>query len=98
MDLLPSFYRDNVVLIGDAAHTFLTFTSQGVNSALEDAVALTDALADHGLEASADRCLAGFDRERRGVLGKYIQSGRQLRERFLDPGELAGDLEVPLVN
>ena len=45
MELLPSFHRKNVVLIGDAAHVFLTFTSQGVNSALQDVVALARCLA-----------------------------------------------------
>ena len=97
MDLLPSFYRDNVVLIGDAAHTFLTFTSQGVNSALEDAVALVDALTVCR-EGAAGCGLPGFDRERRGVLGDYLRCGRQLRERFLDPDGFGGEAEVPLVN
>ena len=45
MELLPSFHRKNVVLIGDAAHVFLTFTSQGVNSALQDVVTLARCLA-----------------------------------------------------
>ena len=97
MDLLPSFYRDNVVLIGDAAHTFLTFTSQGVNSALEDAVALVDAL-NVCRESAVDCGLPSFDRERRDILGDYIQSGRQLRERFLDPNGFGDEVEVPLVN
>ena len=97
MDLLPSFFRGNVVLIGDAAHTFLPFTSQGVNSALQDAAELADALA--ACRGAAIQCgLPEFDRERRDALGEYIHSGRLLRQRFLDPGAVIGEVEVPLIN
>ena len=97
MDLLPSFFRGNVVLIGDAAHTFLPFTSQGVNSALQDAAELADALA--ACRGAAIQCgLPEFDRERRDALGEYIHSGRLLRQRFLDPGAVVGEVEVPLIN
>ena len=46
MDLLPRFHQNNVLLIGDAAHPLLTFTSQGVNSALRDALVLGDLFAE----------------------------------------------------
>jgi 2-polyprenyl-6-methoxyphenol hydroxylase-like FAD-dependent oxidoreductase len=36
LDPLPSLHGANAVLIGDAAHPFLPFTSQGVNAALAD--------------------------------------------------------------
>ena len=44
MDLLDSFHVDNVVLVGDAAHPLLALTSQGANSALEDAACLSSLL------------------------------------------------------
>ena len=43
-DLVPSFYRGNLVLVGDAAHPLSPFTSQGVSSAVADAVALAENL------------------------------------------------------
>jgi 2-polyprenyl-6-methoxyphenol hydroxylase-like FAD-dependent oxidoreductase len=39
-DLLPSFHRENVVLIGDAAHLAVPFTSAGTTNALIDAKVL----------------------------------------------------------
>ena len=43
-DALPSFHRGNVVLIGDAAHVSLPFTSAGTTNALYDARELAQAL------------------------------------------------------
>src|ERR1700704_2595908 len=43
-DLIPAFYRSNMVLVGDAAHPLSPFTSQGVTSAVADAVALAGKL------------------------------------------------------
>ena len=41
---IPKWHQGRVCLIGDAAHVLLTLTSQGVSSALEDAICLTDLL------------------------------------------------------
>ena len=35
-DLLPSFHKENVVLIGDAAHAIVPFFGQGMNCGFED--------------------------------------------------------------
>ena len=43
----PWTYEDKVVLIGDACHAVYPFLAQGMNSALEDALELTDSLARH---------------------------------------------------
>ncbi len=41
----PVWHRENVTLLGDAAHPTLPFLAQGANMALEDAWVLADALA-----------------------------------------------------
>ena len=51
-DLPDRFHRNNVVLVGDAAHPLLTFTSQGVGSAVEDAILLIN-LIDQNDKTSA---------------------------------------------
>src|SRR5262245_40782174 len=51
-DLIPCFHRGNLVLVGDAAHPFSPFTSQGVTSAIVDAVVLAREL-DGAIPASA---------------------------------------------
>ena len=42
LEPIAQYHKDNIVLLGDAAHVLLTLTSQGVSSALEDAITLTD--------------------------------------------------------
>ena len=43
-DLLPSFHSLNVVLVGDAAHLALPFTSSGTTNAIVDAKTLSECL------------------------------------------------------
>ncbi len=60
LDPLPALSRDNVVLVGDAAHLTLPFTSQGATSALSDAVTLVDALRRDATATSLSRCLESY--------------------------------------
>ncbi|MCU1499824.1 MAG: monooxygenase [Acidimicrobiales bacterium] len=90
LDPLPTFHRRGVVLVGDAAHALLPFTSQGVAAAVEDAVVLARSLVATGWltagEASTERLADGLDRyeqERRPALRRFSESGRQQRDNFL---------------
>ena len=49
----PWTYEGKVVLIGDACHAVYPFLAQGMNSAFEDALELTDSLAHHCANTSA---------------------------------------------
>lgn len=49
----PWTYKGNVVLIGDACHAVYPFLAQGMNSAVEDALELTDSLAHHSTDTAA---------------------------------------------
>jgi kynurenine 3-monooxygenase len=49
----PWTYKGNVVLIGDACHAVYPFLAQGMNSAFEDALELTDSLARHSTDTAA---------------------------------------------
>ncbi|HEY6307178.1 MAG TPA: NAD(P)/FAD-dependent oxidoreductase [Candidatus Angelobacter sp.] len=84
-DLVPYFHRGNVVLVGDAAHPLSPFTSQGVSSALADAVALAREL--DGLKTASDleQTLTRYSRERHDQCAPYLAKGRELSERFLEP-------------
>ncbi|HWG98700.1 MAG TPA: FAD-dependent monooxygenase [Pilimelia sp.] len=86
---LPHYLRGNVVLLGDAAHPLPSLTSQGVNSALEDAVALADALALAGPVALAD-----YSTTRAACIAGYLSQGAALEADFLDP--VGGDPAIPL--
>ena len=83
MDLLPSFSVGPVVLLGDAAHPLLAFTSQGANSALEDAACLSALLSRKLEERPIDDTLQRYYREREPRIRRYIADGDQLVEQFM---------------
>lgn len=77
---------DNALLIGDAAHPLLPFTSQGVSAALEDAIVLADLL--HSCRENLQSLpgqLAGFCADRRRDLSPYLEQGRRILASFLNP-------------
>lgn len=74
---------ENAVLIGDAGHPLLPFTSQGVSAALEDAIMLADVLSS-GEPAGLAARLEGFARDRRSDMQGYIEGGRQILRSFVD--------------
>lgn len=81
---LERFYHQNVVLLGDAAHALLPFTSQGVNSAIVDAMMLSELLinSQQGFTVTA---LEHFSASRSKVVNKYLEQGIALQEEFLQP-------------
>jgi 2-polyprenyl-6-methoxyphenol hydroxylase-like FAD-dependent oxidoreductase len=81
-DLVPEFYRGNLVLVGDAAHPMLPFTSRGVSSAIADAVVLTQALRS---TRDVNEALAQYSAQRRNECVPYIRKGRDLTRNFLAP-------------
>jgi aspartate/methionine/tyrosine aminotransferase/2-polyprenyl-6-methoxyphenol hydroxylase-like FAD-dependent oxidoreductase len=81
-DLVPRFHQENLVLVGDAAHPLSPFTSQGVSSAIADAVTLAEVLKNATNVAAA---LARYSEERREQCAPYIAKGRELTRHFLSP-------------
>jgi kynurenine 3-monooxygenase len=55
----PWFYKDKIVLVGDAAHAVVPFYGQGMNAAFEDCVVL-------------DKCLAKFPQDRQRAFAEYF--------------------------
>ena len=80
-DLPPRLHASNAVLIGDAAHPMLPFSSQGVSAALESAVLLAD-----GLHRQKRHCLSAYIEQRRDALQVYIDGGRRILHGFVDRG------------
>jgi aspartate/methionine/tyrosine aminotransferase/2-polyprenyl-6-methoxyphenol hydroxylase-like FAD-dependent oxidoreductase len=81
-DLVPAFYRNNLALVGDAAHPLSPFTSQGVSSAIADAVALTESL---NTGPDMEQALARYSSQRREQCAPYMDKGRELTRHFLSP-------------
>lgn len=91
-DLVPCFHQGNLVLVGDAAHPLLPFTSQGVSAAIADAVTLAKLL-DQQSDLSV--ALATYSRERREHCQPFIGKGRELLQRFLSPQD-SNTLVLPI--
>ena len=81
-DLIPRFYRENLVLTGDAAHPLLPFTSRGVSTAMGDAVALAAVLQDG---CDLPEALSRYSQQRRAHCAPYVTRGRELARHFLAP-------------
>lgn len=91
-DLLPTFSRHNIMLIGDAAHLALPFTSAGTTNALVDAQLLAKLLMS---KKTPEEINHAFYTERSVSLKQHIQLGRDIKEKFL-LGTNAG-IVIPLI-
>ena len=91
-DLVPQFHRANVVLVGDAAHPLSPFTSQGVSSAVADAVALAEAIRN---QSNLESALARYSQERREQCAPYVAKGRELTRHFLSP-QIGSTILLPI--
>ena len=80
-DLLPSFHKENVVLIGDAAHLALPFTSAGTSNAIKDAITLSELMSKMNLEEA----FSTYYNVRKEEIASHIQQGRDLKKIFLNP-------------
>lgn len=74
-----TWHHDNVVLLGDAAHTTHFAIGSGTKLALEDAIGLAAALREHDRLPDA---LAGYERERRAALSPLQTEARRSSEWF----------------
>ncbi len=83
-DLLPSFHKENVVLIGDAAHLTLPFTSAGTTNALLDVKCLSESLREF---KTIEEAFTNYYQTRVLEIQSHIDQGRLLKEIFLNPKE-----------
>ncbi len=91
-DLLPSFHKDNVVLIGDAAHVALPFTSAGTTNALIDAYTLSNLLQQNPTISGA---FNQFYETRAPRIKEHISLGREIKNNFLDNTNKT--VKIPLI-
>ncbi|KAL2069513.1 hypothetical protein VTL71DRAFT_14192 [Oculimacula yallundae] len=97
-----TYSRDRVVLVGDCAHASLPFQAAGASQALEDAVVLSNVLAElvkipeRGTNQLSDICtgLAAYNSVRRPRAQKQLeQSAEVSRMLFFQHEEAGNDME-----
>jgi anthraniloyl-CoA monooxygenase len=83
--------HENVVLLGDAAHTAHFSIGSGTKLAMEDALALAACLSEHGPHerGSADAALAAYEDERRPVVTSTQRAAQASLEWFENIGQYA---------
>jgi len=74
---LPRWSSGRLTLLGDAAHPMLPHLGQGVNQALEDAVALATLLAAAAGPAGVPKALAAYEGLRRDRTARVQQGSRR---------------------
>jgi 2-polyprenyl-6-methoxyphenol hydroxylase-like FAD-dependent oxidoreductase/predicted DsbA family dithiol-disulfide isomerase len=94
-DILGTFHHENTVLIGDAAHLALPFTSAGASNAINDASTLATLLNAHGEHPAAFNAYYRFRQEH---VKEHLELGRKLKYNFLNPLKIHDDeIRVPLI-
>jgi len=92
-DVLPTFHKDNVVLLGDAAGQALPFSSTGTTNAIVGASTLAAAL---GNSLSLETAFGQYYEKRAPVIAEHIRMGRELRAAFLQPRRQASQTPLAL--
>lgn len=82
LEPIAQYFHRNIVLLGDAAHALLPFTSQGVNSAMVDAIELASSLIDINAEL-VPLALAQYSKKRKLLADCYLSQGIVLQDEFL---------------
>jgi anthraniloyl-CoA monooxygenase len=82
-----SWHRGNVVLAGDAAHTAHFTIGSGTKLAMEDAVALSQALDLHGDDL--ERALTDYELERQPAVERLQEAARESATYFENAGRYA---------
>lgn len=71
---VPTWHRDRMVIIGDAAHATSPASGQGASMAIEDAVTLAKCLRDAG---SVPAAFAAYESLRRARVERVVQQGKR---------------------
>jgi 2-polyprenyl-6-methoxyphenol hydroxylase-like FAD-dependent oxidoreductase len=87
LEPLDAYFRRNVALLGDAAHALHSFTSQGVNTAIEDAAVLAETLAA-GRAVPHHQALLDYSETRKIAIRPLLTYGEKLQDEFLAPSAM----------
>ena len=97
--LTSTYYRGRVVLLGDSAHASLPFQAAGAAQGLEDALVLSNVLAelekrhknDCGMAPHIEAGLGAYDSVRRPRAQKQLEQSAEVSRMMFFQHEKAGD-------
>jgi 2-polyprenyl-6-methoxyphenol hydroxylase-like FAD-dependent oxidoreductase len=96
MPRVPRWWRDGMIVIGDAAHAASPTSGQGASMAIEDGIALAKCLRDHAEPAAA---FTAYEQQRRERVERVVAFGAE-RNASKMPGPLGSlirDLVLPTI-
>ena len=94
-DLLSQFHQKNIVLIGDAAHLALPFTSAGTTNALIDVETILEKTFKFD---NLEDIFSSYFQDRILDLKEHLDLGRSLKFNFLNPQmDREDDEKIPLI-
>ena len=93
---VPTWYRESMIIIGDAAHATAPSSGQGASMAIEDAVVLARCLRDL---PDTGQAFAAYERLRRARVERIVAHGaRTSNSKAAGPvGRVLRDLMMPLI-
>jgi 2-polyprenyl-6-methoxyphenol hydroxylase-like FAD-dependent oxidoreductase len=89
---LPSYAQGNTILMGDAAHPVLPFTSQGVLSAQKDAKLLSDLIKS---QLDKETVFTSYSNTRMQEMQEHFDNGKAMMANFLLPLKQQS-VEIPM--
>ena len=93
---VPTWHRESMVIVGDAAHATAPSSGQGASMAIEDAVVLARCLRDL---SDTEQAFASYERLRRARVERIVAHGaRTSNNKAAGPvGRVLRDLMMPMV-
>jgi 2-polyprenyl-6-methoxyphenol hydroxylase-like FAD-dependent oxidoreductase len=93
LKLLPTYYKANICLIGDAAHGSISLTSSGVSSGVSSAIKLAQVL---NSSESLQSALNKYDKVRKKENALTIEYAKKLKLQFNSPPDGIDNYDLPL--
>jgi 2-polyprenyl-6-methoxyphenol hydroxylase-like FAD-dependent oxidoreductase len=96
MPSVPSWHRDGMIIVGDAAHAASPTSGQGASMAIEDGIELARAVRDH---ADPRDAFAAYERVRRERVERVVAFGAERNaSKMPGPvGRVIRDLVLPTI-
>lgn len=91
----PTYFKNRIAILGDAAHASTPHQGAGAGQALEDALILSTLLADERVRSAADipAALHVYDAIRRPRSQKVVSTSRAAGETYAFKGPAGDDLD-----